>query len=338
MAQTLLGLDLWFRWHGSSTAQKMTRWAKTMRFSYGSSSLSDPRDGRLVFDNRDGRFTPRGKSLVYPREVLTTPTPFFVSLASDVTAMLVSGVAVRVDAQDTTAEDCVWTLRAKTAINLQVQPRYGRDPAVPSGTDSLLFFDALAISLGTERDPNRTRRPPTDIEGVIEWPPVVQIGVQSGQALFPVVDAVADWTDWSARRQDQASVKSSKSSVWCRTDIQNGKSTTCFALDQIVVQVQHLCDVSGSDSLRSGPFYRIWPDCFPASVFLVFRGVHTRKPYSGRRSSRRLQTPLEFRLLAFWVPPVEFSTGRSLRDSPPQCQGGIASMGELRQYQSFTST
>ena len=192
MAQTLLGLDLWFRWHGSSTAQKMTRWAKTLQFSYGSHSITDPRDGRLTFDNRDGRFTPRGKSLVYPREVLTTPTPFFVSLETDVTAMLVSGLAQRVDVQDSTSDECVFTLTAITTRNLEVQPRY----AAASG-NSIPFFDAMAKSLGTSRDPNRTRRPPAGIEGVIEWPPVFQYEVQSATPLFPVQDAVADWTAWS---------------------------------------------------------------------------------------------------------------------------------------------
>ena len=33
------------------------------------------------------------------------------------------------------------------------------------------------------------------------------------------------------------------------------------------VRVQHLCDVSGSDSLRPGTVHRIWPSCFPAFRF-----------------------------------------------------------------------
>ena len=193
MAQELLRLDIYFHWLGDATPQRMTRWAQQLRFSYGSGSLIRPRDGSVGFDNRDGRFTPRGKSLFYPREVLITPTPFFVALESDSSIQLVSGLAQRVDARESAEEMSVFTLTPITTRNLDVQPaRYSS----ASGDSSIVMFDRLATALGTTRDPNRTVRPPTNIEGIIEWPPVIPIDLQDATPIWPVSDAVAEWVAW----------------------------------------------------------------------------------------------------------------------------------------------
>ena len=44
--------------------------------------------------------------------------------------------------------------------------------------------------------------------------------------------------------------------------------------------------LSGSDLLCPGAVYRIWPGCFPASVFSVFRGVRRRLRLVLHRPSR----------------------------------------------------
>ena len=45
--------------------------------------------------------------------------------------------------------------------------------------------------------------------------------------------------------------------------------------------------LSGSDFLCPGAVYRIWPGCFPASFFSVFRGVRRRLRISGRKNPPR---------------------------------------------------
>lgn len=197
MAQELLPFDVWFDWGDrtppySGPDDLVTRWAQVLDFSYGGASLVSPIDGRITMDNRDGRFTPRGKSLWYPREVLTSPHLFKVTIEGEPDNILVEGLVQRAAAQDSTTQLVVFTITAITTRNLDVQPRY----LAPTGTDSLLYLDKIAESAGTTVDRRRAQRPPTNIEGVQQWPPVPPVGVQDVTANFPLTDAVADWTAW----------------------------------------------------------------------------------------------------------------------------------------------
>ena len=197
MAQTLMRFDFWVDWDDrvipfSGPGDRLTRWAGVMTFSFGQSSMYEPIDGKITMNNLDGRFTPYGKSLYYPREVLIAPHKFKVAIEGEPDSILVDGLIQRSAAQEGNLPTAVFELTAITTRNLEVLPRYEGT----NGGNSLLFLDSIARAAGTTVDPNRAQRPPTNIEGLIEWPPVTQINVDSLNPTFPVWFAAAEWTTW----------------------------------------------------------------------------------------------------------------------------------------------